>query len=89
MLSGPVPGEGMQSVARRHPEVPKPRCQVNVFQSPCRPADQVRRQPSAPALDEQPLRLLVGERLDHVASVACNVTRVKRGRGRIADAPPA
>ena len=77
MLPCSLSFERVKPVAWRDLEIIKPSRQVDVLQLPPCPLDHIRWKPSRFANRVQPLRMPIRERLDHVASVLCHVTRVK------------
>ena len=72
-----VARQGMESVSSRHLQVIDGRGQVDIFQFPHRPLNDVRRQSLRLALFEKILGPAIGERLDYRSSEMRPVTRVK------------
>jgi hypothetical protein len=76
-LAGPVSLQGMQAIARRRLQVIQTGGQVDVFQTPDRPTQKVRRKPFRSARHKERLRVLVGKRYNHGSKLTCHVTLVK------------
>jgi len=66
----------MQAISRWNSEIFNPRRQVHILELPDCAGRNVRREPSGAAFQEEVLRALVREGLDHARNVPRHVTRV-------------
>ena len=66
VLTGTIPLEGVETIARWHTKVVQLRSRMDGLQLAQRSAGDVRRHPSIPARAEERLGRMVGEGLDHV-----------------------
>ena len=77
VLSLPVPCKFMKPVAGRNLQVVQARRQIKVLELARRPSCDLSRKTSRHSGCVQLLRMPVRERLEHLPSVICHVTRVK------------
>ena len=75
--AGTISLQSMQAIAGWNLQVVEAGRQVNIFQTANRPDYDIRGQAPRLTGEEEFLRVLVGERLDHIASIICHVMRVK------------
>jgi hypothetical protein len=82
VLAFSVSLQGMKAIARWRFQVIQTGGQIDVFQTPDRPAQKVRRKPFGLACQEERLRVFVGKRFNHGRRLTCHVTLVKEGIAR-------
>jgi len=77
MLSCPIAGKRMQSIAGRRFQVVKASCKVDIFKPPPCAPQKIGRQPLGAAGSIELFGMLVLERFDHRRIVTYHVTQVK------------
>jgi hypothetical protein len=75
--AGTISLQCMKAVAWRNLQVVEAGCQINIFQTANRPADDIRGQTPRLTSEVELLSVLVSECLDHIAIIICHVMRVK------------
>jgi hypothetical protein len=76
-LAFSVSFQGMKAIAQRRLQVIQAGGQVDVFQTPDRPTQKVRRKPFRLARQEERLCVFIGKSFNHGKRLTCHVTLVK------------
>jgi hypothetical protein len=77
ILTLPIPLQSLEAIAGRNIQIIQAGGQINIFQTPHSPAEQIRRKPLRLPRPVEPLGVLIGKSLNHNRRLNCHVTLVK------------